>query len=338
MGSLRQKINAFEEKYQDYMGYIYGLTANFLYAIYDYKIRDTASVPTFQLLSYRAVANLLMVYLYAKSTNTPLLYKPKQLNQTFVVSGIIMVGSNYLAFYGFQRANLSEAIALYQLIPVITLILGGIFLKEASDCTQSFVTVLSIIGAVLILKPPFIISSNVEASEEDENPERTLGNIALLISATFFAISLLFSRKMAVQKVDPQVGMFYSSIILCMVSALGVMSQGYRSLDGSEIVNVVWICFLSYVAHSFFLKALKYGDAGKVSLTTYAEIPFGYALDVMFLGHVPELLSTLGVFLIFSCLFVQILKNQIFKYFREKFQKRNAKLTNSVEMKEVLLN
>ncbi len=212
--------------------------------------------------------------------------------------------------------------------------------KEASDCIQSFVTVLSIIGAVLILKPPFIISSEVSEPSHNENPERAIGNISVLASALFFAVSLILSRKMAVQKVDPQVGMFYFSIILCMVSALGMMFHGYKPLDGFEIINVGWICILSFVSHSFFLKALKYGDAGKVSLTTYAEIPFGYALDVMFLGHVPELLSTLGVILIFSCLFVQILKNQIFKYFREKFQKNNAKLSpnDSVELKETLIH
>jgi len=324
MEYLQQKTNALEEKYKEQMGYIYGLIANFLYAVYDYKIRDTSTVPTFQLLFYRAITNLLMVYYYTRSTNTSLLYNSKKLNQMFVVSGIIMVGVAYFGFYGFQRANLSEAIALCQLIPVMTTILGAIFLKEASDIAQSLVTVLSIIGAVLIVKPPFIISSEASEAHENENPERALGNISILVSALCFAISLVLSRKMAVQKVDPQVGMFYSSIFLCMVSACGVMSQGYRPLDSTEIMNVFWICVLSFVSHSFFLKALKFGDAGKIALTSYAEIPFGYALDVMFLGHVPELLSTLGVILIFSCLFVQMLKDQIFKYVREKFKKKNA--------------
>jgi len=252
-------------------------------------------------------------------------------NQTFVISGIIMVGVAYFGFYGFQRANLSEAIALCQLIPVITTIMGVIFLQETSDFAQSLVTVMSLIGAVLILKPPFIISSET-SSGENENPERALGNLSILVSAVCFAISLILSKKMAVQKVDPQVGMFYSSIFLGMVAALGVMAQGYRPLESTEIMNVFWICVLSFVSHSFFLKALKYGDAGKVSLTSYAEIPFGYALDVIFLGHVPELLSTLGVILIFSCLFVQMLKDQIFKYVREKFQKRK----NQKDAKELL--
>jgi len=234
-----------------------------------------------------------------------------------------MTGFAFLSCFGFQRANLSEAIALCQLIPVLAAILGVISLKEASDFIQSLVTVLSIIGAVLILKPPFLISS--ETSGENENPERTLGNLSALAPAICFAISLILSRKMAVQKVDPQVGMFYSSLFLCMVTALGIMSQSSRSLDGSAIVNVFWVCILSFVSHSFFLTALKYGDAGKVALTTYSEIPFGYVLDVVFLGYVPELLNALGVILIFSYLLVQMLKDKIFKCFKKRFQKRNAK-------------
>jgi len=234
-----------------------------------------------------------------------------------------MVGVNYLGFYGFQKANLSEAIALYQLIPVMTTILGVIFLEEASDLAQSIMTVLRMIGAVLILKPPFLVGS--EASSSVGNPERILGNIALIVSTLFFAIPLVLSRKMAVQKVDPQVGMFYSNLFLCMVSGVGLIQQGFRPLDISEMKNVFWICVLSFVAYSFLLKGLKYDEAGKVALTSYAEIPFGFALDVMFFGHVPELVGTLGVLLVFSCLFVQILKDQIFKFFKEKFKKEDPK-------------
>ncbi len=135
MEYFRQKSNALEEKYKDYMGYIYGLIANFLYAVYDYKIRDTASVPTFQLLAYRAVSNLLMVYFYSRANNISILHNSKKLNQTFIMSGIIMTAFAFCGFYGFQRANLSEAIALSQLIPVMTTILGVIFLNLfAAEC------------------------------------------------------------------------------------------------------------------------------------------------------------------------------------------------------------
>lgn len=48
--------------------------------------------------------------------------------------------------------------------------------------------------------------------------------------------------------------------------------------------------------------ALKFGDAGKISVIVYTEVIFGYLIDILVVGTVPEFWSLVGSSLITLCI------------------------------------
>ena len=295
--------------------YAYAFIANIFFAIVDYEIRNSAKIPTFQLIFYRSIAGIVFSYMYVSVLNLPIQFKSTKINKMLIGRSLLGFVNSFFIFYGFQRANLSEAISLFQLAPVFTAVLGVIMLKEKCNIVQGAVTVISILGALLIVKPAAFFESPEEQGDFYDST-RMFGNISVLISTVTYALAIALVKTLAVQKIDPQVSTVYLTVLMCMISALGMIFQGMKTLDVQEIKNVSMICIFNFLATYFNLRALKFGDAGKVVLMSYAEIPFGYILDIMLLGTVVETWSFVGVCLIFSCLFVQVFKKQIIRFFK----------------------
>lgn len=51
--------------------------------------------------------------------------------------------------------------------------------------------------------------------------------------------------------------------------------------------------------------ALKFGDAGKITLMSYTEVIFGYLIDIFVIGTKPEAWSIIGTLLIVACIIIE---------------------------------
>lgn len=326
LNRIKDSLGGFEGKLGSNIGYFYGLLAYFFYAIYDFKIRDSRQVPTFQLMFYRAFTNIMISSLYIKAGNVQTTFKTTYVNRMLILRSFTGVASTFFGMWGFQRANLSEATALNQVAPVVTAFLGVTLLKESYDIAQIIVTLMSVLGVFFIVKPESLFGTvTAAASSSTDQGTRLIGNFAVLASATFFAIGMILARTISTYKVNSQVTNLYAGTVLAFVAGPGMTIYGIKQLSSYEAGNVLIICLMSFMATFLYLRALNFADAGKVALMSYTEIPFGYLFDILFFGNVPDIFSSMGVILIFSCLFVQIFKGLIIDFIKTTFLGRYNK-------------
>ena len=315
--NLTERFRALETRMGVNTGYFYALVGYFCYAVYDFKIRDSGKIPTFQLMFYRATLNVVISNIYVKMGNIPMNLKLTNVNRMLFIRSIISVTSSFFAIYGFQRANLSEGTALCQVAPVITALLGVTMLKESYDFAQIIITAMSVVGVLFIVKPGGLFGGS-EVAVDATNETHFIGNLSILFSMLCFAFGTILARRIAVYKINSQVTNLYAGTILSLVAGPGMLIFGLKSLDSYEIRNVAMICTVSFGANYFTLRAINYGDAGKISLMAYSQIPFGCLFDIVYFNTVLDAFSSVGVFLIFACLFVQIFKKKLAEYIKGK--------------------
>lgn len=265
----------------------------------------------------------------------PTVFKSTQVNRMLCIRSMTGVISTFFGIYGFQRANLSEATALNQIAPVMTAFLGVMILKESYDIAQVIITLMSVTGVIFIVKPESLFGVQ-ESSKNLADGDRLFGNLSVLASATFFAIGMILARKIAGYRVNSQVTNLYAGTILALVAGPGMLFHGIKDLTSYEMKNVFVICVMSFGANFLYLRALNFADAGKVALMSYTEIPFGYLFDIFFFGNVPDIFSSVGVILIFSCLFVQIFKGFIIESIKSTFLSRYTKKTSGYRNSELI--
>ena len=332
---VKDSFKELETKLGSNVGYFYGLLAFFLYAIYDFKIRSSRKVPTFQLMFYRAIMSVIIGNVYTKVGDIPTTFKSTHVNRMLCIRSMTGVISTFFGIYGFQRANLSEATALNQVAPVITAFLGVTVLKESYDFGQVIITLMSVMGVVCIVKPEGLFGVSQAANSTNDGTQ-LIGNLAVLASATFFAIGMILARKIAGYKVNSQVTNLYAGTFLALVAGPGMLFHTIKDLSSEETTNIIIICIMSFGANFLYLRALNFADAGKVALMSYTEIPFGYLFDILFFDNVPDIFSSVGVILIFSCLFVQIFKGLIVNYITSTFLSRYNKRASTYRESELI--
>lgn len=72
-------------------------------------------------------------------------------------------------------------------------------------------------------------------------------------------------------KVDAKVASYYFGLITGMLGPVEEMFQGiHMKFDLDELMGLFLIGFLSFVGMNLLNRSLKFGDAGKITLMTYA--------------------------------------------------------------------
>ena len=152
-------------------------------------------------------------YFLNKRNHNPILFTDSKATQSILLRGLNSVVLTVFYYYGYQKLQLSEAVVLFQTNPALIGILSAFFLNEVYDLYQFSFTVLSFIGVVLIVKPPFCFG---EDSLDDEaqaiHNEKIIGYMSMIAGSLFFAIQVVLARKQIKYRIPANTGLFYAFI------------------------------------------------------------------------------------------------------------------------------
>lgn len=145
--------------------------------------------PTYTLAFLRfALASLLLApFFYAQT-------KKVKIRRTdlpkLVWVGILMVSLNIAFFFtGIERTTVINAATLTLIIPMLSVLLGWWFLKEHIYLINLAGITLGLLGAVVIIGLPEILSGNF-------SPEVMLGNLLIILAAISWVCGATLSRKL----------------------------------------------------------------------------------------------------------------------------------------------
>ncbi|RIY37151.1 hypothetical protein CKF58_05205 [Psittacicella hinzii] len=190
--------------------------------------------------------------------------------------------------YTCNALSLADADMMTKLTSVFLIIICSIFLKERTSITQFGVVVVSLFGAMLIIKPSF------------NNPHigaYFIGLIGTLSSAiTYIAVRRLTTQKNGEHPLTVECHLATLIVLICLWPALYYF-QGFAG-QLKYYIYLIIASLLSVAGQYTFTFALKYAPAVEISVYSYSSLLWNCIYGFIFFATIPDSLSQIGYFLI----------------------------------------
>ncbi|KAF5911218.1 hypothetical protein HPG69_019586 [Diceros bicornis minor] len=191
------------------------------------------------------------------------------------------------AYYAFQATSLADATVISFSCPVLTSIFACIFLKEKYSPWDVLFTLFTIVGVILIVRPPFLFGS--DAAEVNESYSVHLkGTFAAVAHAVFAAMTLVILRKMG-KSVDYFLSIWYYVILGLTegVIVLFILGEWRLPYCGLDRLYLILIGLFGLGGQVFLTKGIQIEKAGPVALMRTMDVVFAFIFQIIFFNDVP---------------------------------------------------
>lgn len=189
-------------------------------------------------------------------------------------------------FYAISRMNLSTGMALQFTVPLFTILLAIMFLREKVDTARWVATIIGFAGVIVILRP------GIEPV--------TLAAIAALVSALGYGAANI-ATKVLVRNCSSNTIVFYMNVMhlpmaLCAAWALG----GINVPAATDIPWLIGLAASATLAHWLLAKALGEADASLIIVVDFTKLPWITLGAFIFFGETPAVWAWVGGMVIFA--------------------------------------
>ena len=204
-------------------------------------------------------------------------------------------------FVGVTLVSLADLQALQFTVPLFTIIMAALFLREKVGPHRWIATALGFAGALVIIRPGII--------------EISTGTIAVVLSAVFYASSQTATK--ALSRTDtPNAILLYMSLVFVPLSAIPVfvplwVIQLVVPLSGApdsilwvtptwdDALPVILLGVFGYLAHACIIRSFASADASFVMPFDFLRLPFAATFGFFLYQEVPEIWVWVGATIIF---------------------------------------
>lgn len=227
-----------------------------------------------------------------------ILYVPKLRNMLAirVVSGFASITLMAVAI-GF--ITIGDAAAIRSLATPITAIIAYVWLKEKLSHLQKLLTVVSLVGMVLMArsKPP----SNVVVT--NSTLDMVVGIVLMVLSAMTVSIGSVASRSagklLTFVDVSFYINLFGCVVYLPALLATGFMPFNYLSnVPVQDTILLAAISIISILGQMLKKLAIDNEKAALAQIAMNTQVIFSYAIQILFLGDIPNAMAISGSILI----------------------------------------
>jgi drug/metabolite transporter (DMT)-like permease len=204
---------------------------------------------------------------------------------THVIRNIVHFVGIVTWFYVVAHINLSVGIALQFTVPLFTIIMAAMILKERVDAARWTATAVGFAGVLVIVRP-------------DTGALDALA-VVTLISAAFYAASNVATK--AIGQADPsEVVVFYMHLMHLPMALIGALTLGMRMPGWEEVPMLAGVAVCATLAHYLLAQALRTADAGVIMPIDFLRLPWVAALAFVLFGEVPPAGAWIGGAIIFA--------------------------------------
>uniref|UniRef100_A0A9L0TFB6 Solute carrier family 35 member G1 n=1 Tax=Equus caballus TaxID=9796 RepID=A0A9L0TFB6_HORSE len=212
---------------------------------------------------------------------------PKGQRIFLVLRGFLGSASMMFAYYAFQTTSLADATVISFTCPVFTSIFACIFLKEKYSPWDALFTAFTIVGVILIVRPPFLFGSDTMEINESYSVHLK-GTFAAIGHAVFAAMTLVILRKMG-KSVDYFLSIWYYVALgliegIIVLFILGEWSLPYCGLDR---LYLILIGLFGLGGQVFLTKGIQIEKAGPVAIMRTMDVVFAFIFQIIFFNDVP---------------------------------------------------
>ncbi|KAG1736881.1 drug/metabolite transporter superfamily [Suillus paluster] len=244
---------------------------------------------------------------------------PKGVRTLLVIRGITGFFGLCGLYLSIQYLSVADATVLGFLKPLTTAVAGCVLLKERYSIKQAVAGVCSLLGVVLIARPPFLFVSLPAAIPEghylpEPTPVQRLAGVGVSMVSVLGATAAYTSIR-AIGKRAHALHILTSFSLGCTIMASLGMIAFNISVVYPTSRSWTWTLLLlmngvfGFVAQVLLTMGLQRETVSRGLTGVYIQVLFAVVLERLIFGVVPSLLSVIGAVIIMSCaLYVVLMK------------------------------
>jgi len=273
------------------LGLLLAAISSLFFSLSSLIVKWLKDIDPFELAAIRFVGILLPslpILIYTKQNPFP-----KGQRLMLLLRGFAGATAMSLIFYAIRHMPLADASVIVFSVPVVVAIFARIFLKEPCGLFHYITLFLTIIGVLLITRPPFLFGHSTKQYN-------FLGPLAALLSTFFAAIVYILLRALK---------NLHFSVIMVTFSAYAIIQTSIMAWAtgnlcwpkcGTETILVIALGVFSFSGQILLTIATQLEEAGLVAIARTVDVVFAFLWQIIFFNEVPNIFSIIGAVLVTS--------------------------------------
>jgi drug/metabolite transporter (DMT)-like permease len=232
--------------------------------------------------------------------------------------GVIGVTSMALGFYGLTVLPLPEAVIIGYAMPLITVGMGAILLKEEVRAYRWAAVIVGLIGVLIVSWPRLTLFGNADANSF----RLAVGALSVIGSAAFAAGAMIQIRRL-IGKEPAITIVIYFSVISALLSLVSV-PFGWVVPETDQMAALVLAGFAGGVGQIFLTSCYRYADVSTIAPFEYVSLLISLAIGWFVFADVPDFQMLSGAVIVVAAgLFI------IWREHRLGLERKRAKAAHS---------
>lgn len=230
--------------------------------------------------------------------------------------GVLIITLNITFFFaGITKTTAISASTLTLIIPMLSVLLGWIFLKEKVYLINLLGILVGLVGALIVLGLPQIIVGSIK-------PEILIGNIFIILASLCWVLGSVFSRQLLKKYSSLTVTAFAfltgaATFLLPAASEYWQNSSWPTQVTALGIVGLIYMTLLSSISAYFLFEwGLAKTSVNKANLFQYIEPFVAAVLAISILGEMISTTFAIGAALIAIGLYLGTLAKEAHHFHR----------------------
>lgn len=282
-----------------YLGLVLATVSSLFFSLCSVIVKGLVDINPMELAAFRFVGVLLPtipIVIYKREQPFPKGRRMMLLLRSFVGTTGLM-----LSFYAFRHMPLADASVIVFSVPVFVAIFAKIFLNEPCGLFNVLTVCLTLVGVILITRPPVLFGHTVESLADNRIQRADLWGAVAAFSATLFGANAYVLLR-ALKGLHFSVIMTNFGSFALVQTVLVTWAIGALCLPrcGTDRLLVVALALFSFAGQILLTLALQIEQAGPVAIARSADIVFAFFWQVLFFNEIPNRFSIGGAVLVTS--------------------------------------
>ena len=191
--------------------------------------------------------------------------------------GILSMG---FGFYGLVHLPLPESIALGYAMPLFTVLIAAVFLKETVGIYRWSAVVVGLIGVAIITWPRLTLFRDGGVGSTE-----AMGALAMLTFAVLGSIAMVLVRKLVQTERTSTIVLYFS--LFASVFSLATLPFGWVVLSWQALGLMALAGFCGGIAQLLLTASYRYADVSTIAPFEYTSIVLGIIIGYFMFGDIP---------------------------------------------------
>jgi drug/metabolite transporter (DMT)-like permease len=255
-------------------------------------VKLAGEVPPGQIVFFRSAFAMIPVLIWVFARGSGLAaFRTSDLKGNFM-RGVIGVISMGLGFYGLTKLPLPEAVTIGYAMPLITVVMGAMLLKEQVRVYRWSAVLVGLIGVLIVSWPRLTVFADPSAASR----ELAWGALAVLGSAAFAAGAMIQVRRLIGREAAITI-VIYFTLISAGLSLLTI-PFGWSALSNAQLSCLVMAGIVGGIGQILLTSCYRYADVSTIAPFEYVSLLLSLTIGYFVFSDVPTPQVIIGALIV----------------------------------------